>query len=189
MMDAYSYLSVLLSIVLGLAITQLLGGFAAMVRARARTTMYWPMPVQMAATFLISVQTWWALFALHAREQWTFASFLVVLMQPVMLYLMAAFITPDLSGDARVDLREAYFRESRWFFGAGVAAVAVSLIKTLMLTGRLPNHADLVGHAVFAVGGLVGLISSDDLVHKALAPLMLLVYSAYIALLFFSLPQ
>ncbi len=188
-MDAYSYLSVLFSIVLGLAITQLLSGFAAMVRARGRATMYWPVPVQMAATFLITVQTWWALFALHAREQWTFASFLVVLMQPVMLYLMAAFITPDLSGDARVDMREAYYRESRWFFGAGVAAVVVSLMKTLMLTGRLPNRADLVGHAVFAVGGLVGLISKNEFVHKALAPLMLLVYSAYIALLYVSLPQ
>lgn len=189
MMDAYSYLSVLLSIVLGLAITQLLGGFAAMVRARGRTTMYWPVPVQMAATFLISVQTWWALFALHAREQWTFASFLVVLMQPVMLYLMAAFIAPDFSGEAHVDLREAYYRESRWFFGAGVVAVLISLMKTLVFTGRLPNHTDLAGHVVFIVGGLAGLISKNEIVHKALAPLMLLTYSAYIALLFVSLPQ
>jgi hypothetical protein len=189
MMDAYSYLSVLLSIVLGLAITQLLSGFAAMVRARGRMTMYWPVPVQMAAVFLISVQTWWALFALHARERWTFASFLVVLMQPVMLYLMAAFITPDLSGDARVDLRESYFRESRWFFGAAVIAVAISLLKTLVLIGRLPERADLIGHLVFIAGGLAGLFSRNEIVHKALAPLTLLFYSAYIALLFVSLPQ
>ena len=38
-MDAFSYLSVLLSIVLGLAETQLLSGFAALVRARGRIAM------------------------------------------------------------------------------------------------------------------------------------------------------
>jgi hypothetical protein len=187
-MDAFDYLSVLLSIVLGLAITQLLAGFAAMVRARGRTVMYWPMPVQMAATFLISVQLWWALFALRWSHHWTFGSFLVVLMQPVTVYLMAAFITPDLSGEGAVDLREIYFRESRWFFGAGLAAVAMSLAKSLILGGRLPSHADLIGHAVFIAVGLVGLISKNDIVHKIIAPLMLLVYSAYIALLFVSLP-
>ena len=189
MMDAFSYLSVLLSIVLGLAITQLLSGFAAMVRARNRMTMYWPVPVQMAATFLISVQTWWALFALRERTYWTFASFLVVLMQPVTVYLMAAFITPDLPDSRLVDLRETYFRESRWFFAAATVAIAVSFAKNVVLTGTPPHGADLIGHLVFFAGGVVGMISKADLVHKALAPLILLSYSAYIALLFVSLPQ
>ena len=160
-----------------------------MVRARDRMTMYWPMPVQMVATFLISVQLWWALFVLRETRHWTFASFLVVLMQPVAVYLMAAFITPDTSGEKPVDLREAYFRESRWFFGAGVAAVVVSFLKNIILAGQPPAHADLVGHVVFAVAGLTGLISKSDMVHKVLAPFMLLAYSAYIALLFVRLPQ
>ena len=55
-MDAFSYLSVLLSIVLGLAVTHLLSGFAALVHARRRIAMYWPVPVQMAATLLVTMQ-------------------------------------------------------------------------------------------------------------------------------------
>ena len=51
-MTAFDYLSVLLSIVLGLAITQLLSGFAGLVRARDRMVMYWPLPVQMTFVFL-----------------------------------------------------------------------------------------------------------------------------------------
>ena len=41
-MDAFSYLSVLLSIVLGLGITQLLQGFGRLMNARSRVRPYWP---------------------------------------------------------------------------------------------------------------------------------------------------
>jgi len=188
-MDAFSYLSVLLSIVLGLAVTQLLSGFAALVHARRRIAMYWPVPVQMAATLLITVQVWWAMFGLREARHWTFAGFLVVLAQSIAVYLMAAFITPETGGDARIDLRESYFRESRWFFVSILAALATSLAKNLLLTGHLQTGYDLAGHAVFAALALAGIASRVDIAHKLIAPLSLLAYALYIALLFVSLPS
>jgi hypothetical protein len=188
-MDAFSYLSVLLSIVLGLAVTQLLGGFAAIIRARSRVKMYWPALVQMAVVFLLSLQIWWALFALHERVRWTFAAFLIVLLQPVTVYLMAAFITPDIPPQGEVDLREQYFRETRWFFGTIIVALLASLSKSLILAGSLPGNTDLAGHAIFAAVALTGFFSRNDTVHKIIAPLSLLFYAGYIALLFVTLPQ
>ncbi len=99
-MDAFSYLSVLNSIVLGLGGPSLLAGVAAMVRARDRIKMYWPLPAQMALLFLIQVQLWWALFALRERGTWNFLAFLVVLMQPVLVYLATAFLVPDIPDGA-----------------------------------------------------------------------------------------
>jgi hypothetical protein len=188
-MSAFDYLAVLLSIVLGLGITQMLTGFAALVRARDRARIYWPALMQMAAVFLIHVQVWWVLFGLRGIAHWTFAQFLVVLMQPVTVYMMAAFITPDFPGAGEVDLRAAYFREARWFFGALVATLLVSLSKSLVLYGALPPTADLIGHAVFLAAALVGMVSRSDRVHKILAPVSLLMYTAYIALLFVQLPN
>jgi hypothetical protein len=189
-MDAFSYLSVLLSIVLGLAVTQLLSGFAALVHARRRTSMYWPVPVQMGATLLITVQVWWAMFGMHNVPRWTFAGFLVVLAQSVAVYLMAAFITPEFGGgDTRIDLREAYFREARWFFGSILAALAISLLKNRVLFGSFQSGIDLAGHVVFAAIALVGLVFRRDIVHKLVAPLSLLAYGVYIALLFVALPR
>jgi len=188
-MDAFSYLSVLLSIVLGLAVTQLLSGFAALVHARQRSAMYWPVPVQMAATLLITVQVWWAMFGMHNVRHWTFAGFLVVLAQSVAVYLMAAFITPELESDARINLRDAYFREARWFFGSILAALAISLLKNRVLFGSFQSGIDLAGHALFAAIALTGLVSRSGLVHKFIAPLSLLAYGLYIALLFVTLPR
>ncbi|HSM97323.1 MAG TPA: hypothetical protein VLT91_14865, partial [Rhizomicrobium sp.] len=126
-MTPFDYLSVLNSIVLGLGLTQLLSGFASMMRSRRRVRMYWPVPVQMAAIFLITVQLWWALFSLQYERHWNFAQFLVVLMQPVSVYLCAALITPDFTGNETIDLREAYFSESRWFFASILFVVAASV--------------------------------------------------------------
>ena len=188
-MDAFTYLSVLLSIVLGLAVTQLLSGLAGLARARQRVSMYWPVPVQMVATLLVTVQVWWAMFGMREVEHWTFASFLIVLMQTVTVYLMAAFITPDLSGDGHIDLREVYFREARWFFGSILLALLVSLAKNIFVSGSLPNPIDLAGHVTFAALALTGFILRSDAAHKVIAPLSFLFYSAYIALLFVTLPQ
>jgi hypothetical protein len=174
-MDAFSYLSVLNSIVLGLGVASLLAGFAAMVRARDRIAMYWPLPVQMVLVFLLHVQLWWALFALRGRTHWSFLGFLVVLMQPVLAYLAAAFLVPD-------------FREARWFFAAVLLLVLDSLVKSLLLGGTLPNSKDLAGHAAFIFLSLAGIVSRNDVVHKVVAPVSLLVLTAYIATLFVTLP-
>jgi len=134
------------------------------------------------------VQVWWAMFGLREARHWTFASFLVVFAQSVAVYLMAAFITPEISGDARVDLRETYFRESRWYFSSILAALAISLTKNLVLTGRLQTGLDLDGHVAFAAVALAGFISRSDTIHKLIAPLSLLLYGLYIGLLFVRLP-
>ncbi|HEX4158265.1 MAG TPA: hypothetical protein VHY79_07295 [Rhizomicrobium sp.] len=186
-MDAFSYLSVLNSIVLGLGVASLLAGFASMVRARDRVVMYWPLPAQMGLVFLIHVQLWWALFALRERTQWSFPGFLVVLMQPVLAYLAAAFLVPDIRDGEALDLKWAYFREARWFFAAVLLLVLDSLAKSLILGGRLPNSGDLAGHAVFISLSVAGIVSRKDIVHKIIAPASLLALAAYIATLFVTL--
>lgn len=84
-MDAFSYLSVLLSIILGLAITQILQSVGRIIQARDRVVMFWPPLLWAAILILVSVQSWWALFGLHLRESWSFFPFLVVVLQVINL--------------------------------------------------------------------------------------------------------
>jgi hypothetical protein len=184
-MDDFSYLSVLISIVLGLGITNLLTGFAALVRDRGRVKIYWPMPVWMLTLFLIHVQTWWAMFGLRAIRGWNFGAFLIVLMQPVCLFVMTALIIPDSSRVAEVaDTRAAFFRESRWFFAVLLLALCDSVAKNFVLYGNVPEAFNLAAHFIFSGVALVGLFLRRDKVHKILAPVGLVLIIGYIALLF-----
>ena len=181
----FDYLSVLISIVLGLGITNLLGGLATLVRRRSRIAMYWPLPVWIVTLFLIHVQTWWAMFGLREIQHWSFEAFLVVLMQPVLLYLMSALILPEsMDGETKIDLKETYFRERAWFFAAFLAVLFVSLSKDLVLSGHLPDWPNLGAHIIFILFALIGVTTRNDLVHKFLAPFGFLILCTYIGVLF-----
>ena len=74
-MDAFSYLSVLLSVILGLAIQQVLQGYRALALNRKRVTLYWPSLAWSAMVLLMVAQHWWASFDLTGRTDWSFADF------------------------------------------------------------------------------------------------------------------
>ena len=186
-MDTFSYLSVLISIVLGLGIANLLSAVATLVRCRSRLRMYWPLPVWITTLFLIYVQSWWAMFGLREVAAWSFAAFLIVLLQPVALFLMTAVISPRVPDTGVTDLRSQYFSESRWFFGTLAGALLISLAKNVVLYGKPPELPNLAAHLVFISAAVVGAVSRSDWVHKILAPLGLVLFGGYIALLFTTL--
>lgn len=182
-MDSYSYLSVLVSIILGLGVTNILSGFAGLVRERGRVRMYSPVPIWMVTLFLAHVQMWWAMFGLSGVEHWTFAKFLSVLMQPVALYLTSALIVPNFAVEGTLDLREQFVREKVWF-GWGLAAmIGASVAKNFLITGSMETP-DALAHALFIVLALSAIVTKNDVVNRVAAPFALFLISAYTGLLF-----
>jgi hypothetical protein len=183
-MDAFSYLSVLLSIILGLAITQVLQGIRGLLLARGRVTLYWPTLVWSGVVLVIAAQSWWASFGLASHRDWTFAGFGMLLVQTTLLYMLAALVLPDFPSGEPVDLRQHYFRESRASFVILVAMLGASLLKDYTIDGHLPARENLGFHLAFAAIGLVAAVSRRPRVHEALAVLTVMLIAAYIGLLF-----
>jgi hypothetical protein len=100
-MDEFSYLSVLLSVILGLAVTQILKGFRAILLSRARIRIYWPVIAWAALLLLICTQHWWSMFGLRNRHDWTFQQFAMVLLNAVLIYMVAGLVFPDFFGFSR----------------------------------------------------------------------------------------
>jgi len=138
-MDEFGYLSVLLSVILGLAVTQILKGFRGLILSRARIRIYWPVIVWAALVLLICFQSWWAMFELRHYQQWTFAAFAVVLLQTIVTYMLAGLVFPDLFGEGIVDLRENFYANRVWFFALGFLVIVVSVCKVVVIYGELPR--------------------------------------------------
>jgi hypothetical protein len=184
-MSAFDYLSVLISIILGLAITQILQGFRDLMQARTRLTPYWPSVLWAILLLVICIQEWWAMFAWRGYQAWTFLGFSLVIAQVVGTYLIAALVLPDVAGDEPLDLRAYYYANHRWFFTLGVLTVAASIAKDRMLTGAWPSPPlnlvlELVMIVIFGAGALV----TSERIHKLLGPISVICFGAYIALLF-----
>jgi hypothetical protein len=156
--DAFSYLSVLLSIVLGLGLTQILTASGRIIRHRDRVRSDW-LPLLWAAVLLVVyVQAWWAMFGLRGVRQWTFVGFITVLAETATLYLMAVVVLPEQIDEAGVDLADYYDAHHKWLFGCFLATLVVSVAKDVVIGGRLPEPTNLVFHGVLAFSCIVGII-------------------------------
>lgn len=183
-MDAFSYLSVLLSIILGLAVTQVLTGFRGLLHSRARVRVYWPSIAWACLALAICAQTWWAMFDLRGHESWNFAGFAVVLLHLICLYMLCALVLPDFPGDQPVDLRAFYFAQHRWVGSLVVLTACVSLSKDLVLEGTLPDALNVAFHLIFMVAAAASAFTRAEWYHKALAVVIAALFALYIALLF-----
>jgi hypothetical protein len=197
--DPFSYLSVLLSIILGLGITHLLAAASRLIRARSAVRFYWPPLLWAVVMLIVYVQVWWSLFGMRGRSDWSFLSFFIILLQTVLLYMATALVLPEgvseESGDAAreravpdvpaaTDLRAHYDRQVGWFFGFLGSAVLVSAIKEVVLEGRLPVGGNLAFHIfLLAVCALAITVRSPRL-HQALAVVNAGAILVYIGALF-----
>jgi hypothetical protein len=112
----FEHLSVLISIILGLGITHLLANVNALAQARGRVRLHWLPVVWSVLVFVGLVQWWWGSFDMHTAGDWNFFFFLFVLLRPVVAYLSAAFVLPQVEPGVTYDLREYYFRNRYWLF-------------------------------------------------------------------------
>ena len=161
-MDAFTYITVLLSIVLGLAITQVLLGFRGLILTRAKVKLYSPTLIWAVIALFVPIQAWWADFTMREHPNWTFFALLVILLQAISIYMAAALVLPDIIGDDFVDLRKHFFEHRSWFFGAQLASVVFSLSKTLALSGHLPNRIDTAFQFTFCAAAIVAAVIRSE---------------------------
>jgi hypothetical protein len=182
--ETFNYLSVLLSIILGLAITQVLLGFRGLILTRLKVKLYLPTVIWAGVTLLIAIQAWWASFGLRMRASWTFLGFIVIVLQAISVYMAAAVVLPDISGDSIVDLRDHYFAHRRWFFGFMLSSVVFSAAKEFALNGHLPGRLNGKFHVIFALTAIAAAIIRREWFHEMLAPIFAALFLVYITLLF-----
>ena len=116
-MKTAEYLSVLVSIIIGLGISQVLSGVANLLVDRRRVRFDWAWGVAVALIFLANVQFWWSTFSVGEAVASNFFSFVFFLLSPIALYLAAVLILPDFEGEGEIDLRAHFDANVRWFLG------------------------------------------------------------------------
>jgi hypothetical protein len=187
--ESFNYLSVLISIILGLAIAQALQAVRGLVLTRSKVKLYAPTIIWTGMALLVAIQDWWASFSMHQQANWNFLGLLVIVLQAICVYMIAALVLPDAKADAEVDLREHYFAHRHWFFGAVLGSVTFSLFKELALYSRLPHPLDLCFQLAFGIVALMALIFRQEWFHKLLAPVSSFLFILYIVLIFYRLHQ
>lgn len=183
-MNDFEYIAVLLSIILGLGITQLLTGIARLVRDGRSLAPAWWVMVIVAMLLLAHFQVWWVSFQWRHVAAWTFLSYVALMILPMLLYLAAYLVLP---GDLRLDGKELVreFIERRRPFYAIIALVPLASFFQQYVQGLpLLLDVDTAVRVSWLALAVPGFLSRRVAVQAALAVTDLVVFVVYISLLF-----
>ena len=161
-MDIATHSVTLISIVVGLGLTEMFGNFYRLIRNRARVR--WDaLPLAwMATLFFLILNFWWALFLRLDGSQMadTVAEFGLILTSPLLLFLATAIVLPNFSSDDDWDMRRDYGTQ-RKVIALTFALFQVTTFTTALVVGTMAwDFLSVVRVAIFAL--LVSMLVTDS---------------------------
>ncbi|MBT8397745.1 MAG: hypothetical protein HKO65_20650 [Gemmatimonadetes bacterium] len=159
-MTTFEFVTVLLSIVVGLGLTRLLSGIGRALELARTLRFYWVQGVWVLNIALALVVFWWATLYGHVEaEVWAFSNFSLLLLYSVLLYLQAVVIVPaDLTKST--DLEAHFFLMRPWFFSLGMLVPMAELGDTYL-------HGGL--ERIWGFGPFYVLLSVSGIIMSAIA--------------------
>jgi len=183
------YVSVFVSIIVGLALADLLISFHRLLRAESPVQWYWLLPALAAYLLLVIVSFWWGTFHWVQHVQTLLmGQFLPMLLAAILIFLLAAAVLPDDVPKSGIDLKAWYLRNFRqiWILASLALLVTIvmqanSLLVTLKAQGKFSGYqwlrtfAEYEWDNVISLGAFVWLIFTRRLrVHEVVVVLGLI---------------
>jgi hypothetical protein len=169
-MSLFEFLMILLSIIIGLGISELLTGFASILRTGRVSQMIVAHWALFLTVFLVLLQVFWESWGLNTFTRWTFPAMVMMLLTPVLLHLVAHMIFPE---NTDVDLSEYYFSKSRMIYILLLLTAVASVLFRPVAFGWGLVVVDNLSTAPTIAALLLLAWSNNRLLHRILVPICL----------------
>ena len=156
-MGEFEFISVLISLIIGLGITNLLSGAGRAFYRRRKSPIDEVHMVLTVVTLLILVLNWWVTFSWRGETNWTFEKFLVLIVWMVSLFMLTIFLYPPDLSEAE-EARDIWLHNRVGYYGAFVVMCLFDILQTAMRGGLFHPiwYVPYVGH--YAVLSAIGMI-------------------------------
>ena len=179
-MSQFEYVAVLISIIVGLALTQILRGVGRIVTIKDGPRPYWVHLVWTFYFFSLTVMFWWWEFRLDLVD-WSLWLYLVVIIYATLLFFVSLVIQPS-SMDNIASYKEYYFANRRWIFGLLIAIWLWDFVDTLAKgTGHFVNLGTeyLIFSITHLVGSAVAIITANERYHQIFAVVLMFYFVTF----------
>jgi hypothetical protein len=161
----FEYTSVAFSIVLSLGAASLLRALPSVFAPGRR---YWIHATWVVSFLFLHALAWWSLWSYNRVESWTLLTFLLVLLQPGLLYLNTSVLVGEALGSNEC-WRDRFYGSRRWFFSVRVCYVTVIAFASWQVLGvELLHPARAFGTSHIALS-VVGIATANERAQAALA--------------------
>lgn len=164
-MDIAAHSTALISIIIGIGLTEMFGNLLQLVRHRSRVVWDW-LSIAWAATILIILfNYWWSFFlaASGSRQANSAAELGLMLVSPILLFLATASVLPKFDSDSEWDMRRHYGAQRKVFILTLALYVGWSWV-TAFLAGSIGwDLASIIRAALLALLLLMLVLNSRRL--------------------------
>jgi len=175
MISPFEYVTVLISIILGMGLTQLVSGLAAIIIRWERVKMYWPHVILILLVFFIHIQDWWATYELRTFKYWRLPTFLFIILYPVNLYVLTRILFPVRWVGKEIDLKKFFFDNFRKIYLFMIFLPVHSILDNHFIGGYgfKDQALQIVVLLILALAAAVN--RKDEWIHKSIAILFLFI--------------
>lgn len=156
-MSMFEYLMVIVSIILGLGITQLLRGFSKVARSGSRSAVVVLFGLYV---FLFHIQAWWAFWDLNTFDAWNLGYFVFLVSIPCLLFACAELLFP-MGTTAETNWKTHYDSVRVWFLSALAILGTIALLETWVFLGVPLTHAYRLVQAGLIILTIIGIFVSN----------------------------
>ena len=90
----FEYVSILVSIILGLGITQILSSFSDLLYNHKKVKFYLPHSIWVIFVLFLHIQDWFVTYQLKDKMIWELPELVFILLYPIMLFMAAKMLIP-----------------------------------------------------------------------------------------------
>lgn len=154
-MTQHEYMFIAISIILGLAITRLLGHVGGLVRAHRRINFHWATAVWASCVLVFILQMWWAGWELRDYRDWSIVDFFVLVAGTVFIYGAAELALPVEDYDVASDRELEFLHHSQSLGRISAASMLGYFAVGPYFNIRLLGNDPLFSVVVAGVGALL----------------------------------
>ena len=166
-MSQFEYVAVLVSIIVGLALTQILRGIGRIVTTKDGPRPYWVHLVWTMYFFVYISLFWWWEFQLDSAE-WSLGLYSVVIIYATLLFFVSLILHPN-NLDGIESYKEYYYSNRRWLFGLQIAIQLWDYVDTL--TKGVDHMFELgiqfqFNHLGLIATSIIAMVTANERFHK-----------------------
>ncbi len=170
--STFEYVSILISIILGLGITHLLTALSEILYHPKQLKFYWPHAIWVYFILFLFIQDWIISYQLKDKNVWYFHEVLFVLLYPILLFGAAKMLLPTHSGEEQKDMKSFYFQQYPAIFAIMGISALISLLFNHILLRVEPIQQVPIGFLLLLLTLMVFKQPKNEVYHKGLALLV-----------------
>jgi hypothetical protein len=138
--NPFEYVSILISIILGLGMTQLLASFSDLLYNFKKIKFYWPHTLWIVFVLFLHVQDWFITYKLKDRWTWDLPELFFVLLYPITLFMVAKLLLPTSDSEEKQNMKLFYKSQYPILFFVVSICVLISILFNLYFLNETVLH-------------------------------------------------